>query len=223
MAFLKVGLTGGIATGKSHVLRHIASHGVATIDADELARDAVKAPSPALEAIVRRFGPEVLGADGELDRRALGHVVFADQAARRDLELIVHPAVYEAIQVWARKLDAAHEDRLAAEIASGTRAPNAPTPTTIVVADVPLLYETGKAREFDRVIVTVCPEEEQIARMTARDEMTDAEARQRLAAQWPAKEKAAHADYVIDTTGTLEDTNRQTDEILRSLLSRDRH
>lgn len=217
MAFLKVGLTGGIATGKTHVLRHIAERGVPTIDADALAHEAVKSPSPAFKAIVQRFGPEVVGPDGEIDRRVLGRIVFADQTARRDLEVIVHPAVYDAIQVWARKLDAAHEDRIAGEIANGTRSPNAPTPTMLVVADVPLLYETGKAAEFDRVIVTVCPEEMQIARMTGRDGMTEAEARQRLAAQWPAAEKAAHADYVIDTTGTFEQTNRQTDEILNSL------
>lgn len=217
MAFLKVGLTGGIATGKSHVLRRIAEKGVPTIDADVLARTVVASPSPVLDAIVKRFGPDVLGPDGELDRKALGRIVFHDEAARRDLEAIVHPAVYDKIHSWSRALDAEYEDRVITEIASGARSPNAPLPTTFVVADVPLLYETGKSGDFDRVIVTLCSEEEQIRRLVSRDRISEDEARQRLTMQWPTHEKAAHADYVIDTSGSVDETNRQTDEVLATL------
>jgi dephospho-CoA kinase len=217
MAFLKVGLTGGIATGKSHVLRRIAQQGIPTIDADELSRTVVAPPSPALDAVVQRFGREVLTANGDLDRKALGQIVFHDAAARRDLEAIIHPAVYAAIHSWSRALDAEYEDRVVNEIAAGTRSPNAPLPTTFVVADVPLLYETGKSGDFDRVIVTICPEEEQIRRLIARDGITEAEALHRLTTQWPTKEKAAHADYVIETSGSVQDTDRQTDEILTTL------
>lgn len=217
MAFLKVGLTGGIATGKSHVLRRIAQQGIPTIDADELSRTVVAPPSPVLDAVVQRFGRDVLAENGELDRKALGQIVFHDEAARRDLEAIIHPAVYAAIHTWSRALDAQYEDGVVSEIASGARSPNAPLPTKFVVADVPLLYETGKSGDFDRVIVTICSEEEQIRRLMARGGITEEEARQRLAAQWPTREKAAHADYVIDTSGSVQDTDRQTDEILTTL------
>lgn len=196
---LKVALTGGIATGKSHVLRRLASHGVPTIDADILSREVVQPGSPALHAIAIRFGREVLDANGELNRRALGDRVFADAAARRDLEAIIHPAVYAAIQSWLKKLEAAGRDRVA-------------------VADIPLLYETGHDKEFDRVIVTRCTPDQQIARLRSRDGMTEDEARQRLAAQWPIDEKAARADYVIDTNGSVDDTNHRIDTVLTALL-----
>jgi dephospho-CoA kinase len=195
---LTVALTGGIATGKSHILRHLAARGVPTIDADVLAREVVEPRSPALAAVVRRFGADVLDADGALNRRALGERVFADAAARRDLEAIIHPAVYTAITTWLSQIAAAGHDPIA-------------------VADIPLLFETGHEAAFDRVIVTRCAPDQQIARLRARDGLSEAEARQRLAAQWPADQKAARADYVIDTSGSVDDTDHRVDDVLAHL------
>jgi dephospho-CoA kinase len=195
---LTVALTGGIATGKSHVLRHFASRGVPTIDADVLSREVVQPGTPALAAIASRFGDDVLDEHGALNRRALGDRVFADPAARKDLEAIIHPWVYEAIRTWITQLTAA-----------GTAA--------VAVADIPLLYETGHDQDFDRVIVTRCTPAQQIARLLARDDMTEAEAQQRLDAQWPIDEKAARAHFVIDTSGSFDETNQQVDAVLASL------
>jgi dephospho-CoA kinase len=195
---LTVALTGGIATGKSHVLRRFASHGVPTIDADVLSREVVQPGRPALAAIARRFGHDVLDGSGALNRRALGDRVFADPAARKDLEAIIHPWVYEAIRGWITQLTA---EGLA----------------EVAVADIPLLYETGHDRDFDRVIVTRCTPQQQIARLLARDDMTEAEAQQRLAAQWPIDEKAARAHYVIDTSGSVDETDKQVDAVLEAL------
>jgi dephospho-CoA kinase len=195
---LKVALTGGIATGKSHVLRQLAARGVATIDADVLAREVVQPGSAALAAITQRFGHEMLDTHGALNRRALGDRVFADETARRDLEAIIHPAVYDAIGAWLARLDAAGRDRVA-------------------VADIPLLYETGHDSDFDRVIVARCTPAQQLIRLRARDGLTEEEARQRLAAQWPIDEKAARAHYVIDTNGSVDDTNRQVDRVWEEL------
>jgi dephospho-CoA kinase len=195
---LRVALTGGIATGKSHVLRHLAARGVPTIDADVLAREVVSPGTAALQAIAARFGAGVLDASGALNRRALADRVFADAGARKDLEAIVHPAVYDAIGEWLARLDAAGRDPVA-------------------VADIPLLYETGHEGDFDRVIVTRCEPAQQIARLQARDGLSEAEARARLAAQWPVEEKAARAHYVIDTNGSVADTNRHVDDVLARL------
>jgi dephospho-CoA kinase len=195
---LRVALTGGIATGKSHVLRHLAARGVPTIDADVLSREVVSPGTAALQAIAARFGSGVLDAGGALNRRALADRVFADAEARRALEGIIHPAVYGAIGDWLARLDAAGRDPVA-------------------VADIPLLYETGHEGDFDRVIVTRCDPAQQIARLQARDGLSEAEARARLAAQWPVEEKAARAHYVIDTNGSATDTDRQVDAVLAHL------
>ena len=195
---LRVALTGGIATGKSHVLRHLAARGVPTIDADVLAREVVLPGTAALQAIVARFGASVLDPSGALNRRALADRVFADADARRDLEAIIHPAVYAAIGNWLARVDAAGRDRVA-------------------VADIPLLYETGHEGDFDRVIVTRCDPAQQIARLQARDGLSEAEARARLAAQWPVEEKAARAHFVIETNGAVAETDRQVDEVLDRL------
>ena len=134
---LKVCLTGGIATGKTYCLRRFAGHGAPVVDADRLARDAVAPGSAALGAIVARFGRAMLEPDGALDRRRLAAVVFADPGARRDLEAIVHPVVYRMIAEWFAGLEA-----------DGRR---------LGIADIPLLFETGHAGEFDRVVVAACP------------------------------------------------------------------
>lgn len=199
---LKVALTGGIATGKSYVLEQFRRRGIPCLDADVLAHGVTAAGTEATAAIAARFGADMLAADGAVDRATLGRVVFADPAARRELEAIVHPAVYRAIAAGLRAFELVGDGRFA-------------------VVDVPLLYETGAEKNFDRVIVTTCSPEVQIARLVQRG-MTDADARQRLDAQWPSEKKASRADVVIRTDGTFEDTDRQVDEIFQILKSLER-
>lgn len=194
---LKVALTGGIATGKTYCLARFAALGVPVIDADRLARDAVTPGSPGLAAVIARFGREALAPDGTLDRSRLAARVFADPVARRDLEAIIHPIVYESIMAWGAGLAAGGEP--------------------IGLADVPLLFETGHATSFDRVVVAACPAEMQVQRLAARNGLGEADARRRLAAQWPIDEKRRAADYVIDTGGTFEESDRQIDEVWRAL------
>src|SRR5262245_10192543 len=196
---LKVALTGGIATGKSYALQQFRNRGILCLDSDELAHGVMAPGTEATAAIAARFGREMLASDGSVDRAKLGPIVFADADARRELESIVHPAVYRAI-------------------AAGLRAFEIVDDAPLAVVDVPLLYETGAADKFDTVIVTTCPPALQIARLVERG-LTEASARQRLVAQWPTDEKAARADFVIRTDGSFEDTNRQIDQILRTLTS----
>jgi len=193
---VRVALTGGIATGKSTVLRLLQGRQIPTIDADVLAREVVAPGTTGLAAVVERFGPGVLDATGALDRRALAALVFADPQARRDLEQVVHPAVYSAIQSWLASL---------------------PHQTLLAVADIPLLFETGHQDDFDRVVVVACPPDEQLRRVMARDGVSDPEARGRLEAQWPIAEKVVMADDVIWTTGTRAETERQVDDLLSRL------
>ena len=197
---LRVALTGGIATGKTYCLTRLAALGAPVIDADRLARDAVAPGTPGLSAVVARFGPEVLAAGGGLDRPRVAAIVFADPDARRDLERIVHPIVYRGIREWADRLAAAGRP--------------------LAVADVPLLYETGHDRDFDRVVVVACPPDQQVRRLAGRNRLNESEARRRLAVQWPIERKRAAADYVIDTGGAFEDTDRQVEEVW-SALQRD--
>ncbi len=193
---VRVALTGGIASGKSHVLAAFARRGIPTIDADLLAREAVAPGTPGASRVRRRFGDAIVGANGELDRGRLASIVFADTAARRDLEQIVHPIVYDGIARW-----------LAAQ----------PPGTRLAVADIPLLFETGHERDFDAVVVAACSPEEQVRRVMVRDGLRESEVRARLAAQHPLGDKIARADHVVWTTGTTEDTARQVDEVLERL------
>ena len=189
---LRVALTGGIATGKSYCLRHFAELGVPVVDSDRLARDAVTPGSPGLRAVVDRFGPEVLAADGALDRPALGRIVFGDPRARAALEAIIHPEVYRHIREWF------------ANLPSGPR---------LAMADIPLVFETGHNHDFDAVVVAACDPEEQARRVVARDGLTEREARARLAAQWPIEEKVKRADHVIWTDRGFGETDRQIREV----------
>jgi len=194
----RVALTGGIATGKSTALRRFRRHGLPTIDADLIARDVVRPGRPAAEAIRGRFGDGVFAADGTLDRKVLADRVFADAAERGALEAIVHPAVYDEIARWFAGLGGA--------VPAG-------------IADVPLLYETGREGDFDLVIVTACVPELQVARLVERDGLTDGDARQRLAAQWPIEEKVRRADRVIRTDGPVAETEAQVDRIAAELVA----
>jgi dephospho-CoA kinase len=194
---LRVALTGGIATGKSFCLGVFNSLGAATIDADLLARDAVAPGSAGLDKVVDRFGRGVLRGDGSLDRAALGRLVFADRAARADLEAIIHPDVYRRINEWY------------ADLPAGTR---------LAIADIPLLFETGHQHQFARVIVCACEPAEQLRRIMARDRLSAPEARARLAAQWPIDEKVARGDYLIRTDGPMAETRERVREVYRSLV-----
>jgi dephospho-CoA kinase len=194
---VRAALTGGIATGKSFVVAELLARGVPCLDADALAHGVMQPGTEATAAIAERFGAEVIDASGAVNRAMLGPIVFGDATARRDLEAIVHPAVYRAITVWLR---------------AQARMGDMP----LAVVDIPLLFETGRADEFDAVIATVCSVEQQLARLRARG-LSEEGARQRLDAQLPAAEKARRAHYVISTDGTFDDTRRQIDRVLQAL------
>ena len=193
----RVALTGGIATGKSHVRARFEALGVPTIDSDVLAREAVAPGTSGLAAVVTRFGEGVLHSDGTLDREALAKIVFADPDARKALEAIIHPEVRRAIDEWFAALD--------------------PDRYPYAIADIPLLYEVGRAPDFNAVIVAACDPDTQVRRVMKRDEVSEVDARQRLAAQLPIDKKAGRANYVIRTDGTYEDTNRQVCDLFERL------
>jgi len=184
-----IGLTGGIASGKSTVARILERLGAVVIDADILAREAVLPGTPAHQAIVDSFGPEILLPDTSLDRKALGRIVFADPEARRRLEAITHPAIA----------------RLAEERLAEARRSDAPA----VFYVAPLLIEAGATERVDDIWVVYADRETQIARLTERDGIGREEAEQRLAAQMPMEEKAAFGSAVIDNRGAPEETERQ--------------
>jgi dephospho-CoA kinase len=192
----RVALTGGIATGKSHVRAELERLGALTIDADVLAREAVAVGTPGLAAVVARFGRDIVDAAGALDRRRLAALVFSDPAARRDLEAIVHPIVRVRTDAWFETVDPRN---------------------AFAVADIPLLYETGREHEFDEVILTACDPQTQVRRVMSRDSITEQEARQRIAAQLPTEEKVRRADHVITTDGSFDETNSQVRRVFTAL------
>lgn len=194
---MRVGLTGGVASGKSTVAALLTELGAVVIDADQLAREVVEPGSPGLAAVVREFGPEVLTADGHLDRPALGAVVFADERARRRLEGILHPL----IRARAAEIEAA-----------------APA-GALVVHDIPLLVESGQADRFDAVIVVDVPVDTQVERMVKDRGMTPEDAQARVAAQVDRATRLASATHVIDNTGTREDLRERVAEVFGVLVS----
>ena len=194
---LRVALTGGIATGKSYVGERLRARGIPVIDSDALAHGVMAAGTEATAAIAARFGPDVLAADGSVNRATLGPIVFADSTARHDLEAIVHPAVYRTISAATRAFEASGD-------------------TPIVVVDIPLLFETGHASKFDRIIVTACEPGIQIERLIKRG-LSEEAARQRLAAQLPTEAKASRADFIIRTDGTFDETDRCVTEVVKKL------
>lgn len=192
-----VGLTGGIASGKSTLAAALSALGAPVIDADALAREAVRRGSPALARIAEQFGPAVVGPDGALDRKAMAAIVFADPGARERLEAIVHPAVRAGVAAETARLAGAGHD--------------------LAFYDVPLLYERGLDREVDCVVVVHAPPEVQLARLRTRDGMTLDEARARLAAQMPIDEKARRADVVIENAGDLASLRARAEPLLAAL------
>ncbi len=190
-----VGVTGGIASGKSTVARAFAALGVPWVDADDVAREVVEPGEPALAEIAGRYGERVLQADGSLNRRALREIVFADEGERRWLESVTHPRIRQRI--------VAQLERLQAEGA----------PYVLLVS--PLLFESGQSELADRCLVIDVPESLQIARTAARDDVDDAQARAIVAAQMPRSERLARADDVIDNTGSEADLTAQVAELDR--------
>ena len=195
-----IGLTGGIASGKSSAARVLHDLGIPIVDADAIAREVVTVGSEGLAAIVEAFGPDVLAEDGSLNRERMAQRVFADESARRTLQQITHP-----------RIGALSAERIAAALES-----DAP----YVVYDAPLLVEVGAHRGLDALIVVAADEPTQIARVLARDDLTPEQARQRIAAQLPLARKIEAADYVIWNEGTLEQLADRTREVHTAILER---
>lgn len=190
---LILGLTGGMATGKSTVAKMFVELGAIHIDADSLSREIVAPGEPAWWAIVDRFGSVVLREDGQLDRKALAALVFSDPQKLAALNKITHPPIITLIR-----------QRLAEARASGAG---------LVVLEAPLLYEAGLDSEVDRVVVVAAAEATQLERLVPRDRLLESEARQRMAAQMPLSEKIRLAHYCLDNNGSLEDTRRQVQQL----------
>jgi len=192
-----VGLTGGIASGKSTFAAALRARGVPVVDADALARTAVAPGAPALAEIARTFGPDVLAPDGSLDRKRMAALVFADPGARRKLETITHPAVRRAMGEETARLAAAGHD--------------------LAFYDTPLLFEVGLDGTVDAVVVVYAPADVQRARLVARDGLQPAEAEARLAAQLPIEDKAARADFVVENVGGVAELGPKADRLLGDL------
>ena len=193
---LRVGLTGGIGSGKSAVADRLARHGAVVIDSDVLAREVVNRGSRGLARVVEEFGPQVLAQDGSLDRAAMGALVFADPDARRRLEAIVHPLV---------RARAAEMEQAAA-------------PGAVVVHVIPLLVETGQAGTFDVLVVVDVPTDIQVRRLLGSRGMTADDARARIAAQASREQRLAAADHVLDNSGPTAELDAQVDGLWRSLV-----
>jgi dephospho-CoA kinase len=193
-----LGLTGGIGSGKSTVAEMFAELGAEIIDADQLARDVVEPGQPALDEIVTRFGAGILLANGRLDRQQLGRLIFADAAARADLDAITHPRIRERMEaaVTARR-----------------------DLKGVLILDIPLLYENARTALVEKVIVVWVDPATQFRRLTERGGLTAGEIRQRIAAQMPLDEKRALADHVIDNRGSKDATRRQVEAIYRGYAS----
>lgn len=201
--FLLVGLTGGIATGKSTVASMFRALGCPIIDADVLARDVVEPGQPALADIAREFGPGVLGPDGRLDRPALATVVFANAERRRRLEAITHPRIRERFT-----------EQLGALAQRGVDG--------VVIFDAAVIIESGGYKQMDRLVVVIADEATQLARLRARDGLDETEALRRIHSQMPLAEKAKLADHVIDNSGDRAATEAQVRRVHAALLAEQR-
>jgi dephospho-CoA kinase len=181
-----LGLTGGIASGKSFVADCFVECGAILVSADLLAREVVNPGSPTLAKLVDAFGEEILTPGGSLNREVMARKVFADPVARRRLESITHPSIAHLAECRLAELKLAPHD--------------------LIVYEVPLLFEAGAESRVDQVLVVVVDPDLQLARLLQRDKLSEAEARQRIAAQWPQADKVQRADFVIDNSGTLAQT-----------------
>jgi dephospho-CoA kinase len=195
---LKVGLTGSIAVGKSHVLSILRDLGCRAIDADQIARQVVMPGTPGLQAVVDHFGKDLLTPDRSLDRQKLGAIVFADEEKRRQLNSILHPIIIAAQDEQIRILE--KED-----------------PQGIVIIDAALMIESGGYRRLDKLIVVHCAPEIQLQRLMKRDGLSREAATARIAAQMPQEEKKEFADFLIDTSGSFDDTRAQVEHVYHQL------
>jgi dephospho-CoA kinase len=194
-----LGLTGGIATGKSTVSAMLRERGIPVIDADLIAREVVEPGKPAYEAIVAHFGKGILLPDGQLNRKKLGEIVFSDETERQKLNAIVHP---EVRRVMREQAEQAERD--------GAK---------IVFLDIPLLFESKLQHMVDKIVVVYAPASMQLSRMMERDELDEEQARKRLRAQMPIEQKKRLADFLIDNTGTREETERQVEQLLAQVTA----
>ena len=195
---LRIGLTGGIACGKSTVLARLSGCGLHTLDLDRLAHELMAPGRPVHAEVVEAFGPRILASDGSIDRRALGALVFSSPQQRRRLNLIVHPRVRAEEALRARGLES--------------------RPGAVLVTDAALLVEAGLHLRFDRLVVVHCRPEQQVSRLVERDGLSEADAHARVAAQMPVETKRRFAHFTIDSSGTLSDTEGAASALARSLL-----
>lgn len=202
---LRVGLTGSIAVGKSHVVGLLKEMGCHVIDADQTARDVVAPDTEGLRKVIEEFGEEVLQPDGQLDRARLGAIIFGDKARRERLNQILHPLIIGEQDAQMRAFE--RED-----------------PEGIGIVDAALMIESGGYKRFDKLVVVHCRPEIQIERLMRRNNLSREEAELRVGAQMPQAEKMRHADFLIDTSGDYETTRLRTEEVFRRLkaLSEDK-
>ena len=191
---LRVGLTGGLATGKSLVGDALVNLGCHLLQADQVGHAVLAPDGEAYAAVIAQFGSGIVDPDGVINRKRLAGIVFGDPAQLTRLNALVHPAVFARQEAWF------------AEIA-------AREPKAVAIVEAAIMVETGSFRRYDRIILTVCREEQQIARAMARDGLTEVQVRERIARQLPESEKRKKANYVIDTSGTLDQTLEQTAQV----------
>lgn len=199
MSVLKVGLTGGIACGKTVVRTRLEQRGLPTLDADHVVHALLASGTTVSGKIATAFGPDVIADDGAIDRKALGHIVFLDREKRELLNHIVHPAVGEKIKEFFLHLDSQRK--------------------RLGVVDAALMVETGTYRNYHKVIVVACTPSQQLDRLMSRDGTSREEAKRRIEAQMPIDAKRGYGDFVIDTSGTLEETLEQTDRLCDELVA----
>jgi len=197
---LRVGLTGGLATGKSHVGEYLAGMGCHLMKADEIGHQALEPGGGAFSEVISAFGREILNQAGEIDRRALGEIVFKDTGQLALLNSLVHPVVIGAEQEWYEQLE--RED-----------------PNGIGIVEAAILIETGSYKRFQKIILTVCDPEQQIERAMSRDRLSRREVEARLSRQMSLDEKRKHADFIVDTSGDKNETLIQTRRVYKQLRS----
>ena len=195
---LRVGLTGGIASGKSTVSRMFAELGCKVLDSDRITHELFSPGEPVNRAVAAAFGPSVVASDGSIDRRVLGELVFNDAALRQKLNAIVHPAIRQR-----------QEDFLSAVFAA--------EPDGIGMIEAALMFEAGTYKNYDKVIVVTCSVDEQRRRLRERSRLTPEQIEARIASQMPVAEKATLADFIVDNSGSLEGTRRQVQEVYEAL------
>ena len=198
LLMLKVGLTGGLASGKTFAAGLLAEHGCHVIHADRLGHEALLPDSEAYPAVIQEFGCDILRADGEIDRKILGKLVFSDPERLEVLNSLVHPYVFRRQEEFFT--------RVAAD-----------DPAGVAVVEAAIMIEVGSYKRYDRLVVTYCAPEQQIERFLEREGGSEEDARARLARQMPLAEKRNYADYIIDTSGSKQDTARGVEQVYRKL------